>query len=1184
MNTSKINDLKNRATNIKNAAEEGENSAEKVGQLLYDMVDYDADQSAAIDNLETKATDLQNQIDTIESGGGGGGSGSTGKEKMYFLNRTHSSTSPTKPSINDYSSSTDSFVVNGEWWTSYNTNPSSNQDTWAIWVWFTNVTTPSTIDGPVRIYNSASGGGSGSNGEDGEEVEFIYCRSTSEFDPTTKANLSTALASFTNEGSRVTSDVNIGGIVWSNHPKGVEENIRFEYTALRHSSLNSSGKRIWTSGFSGPYLWSAYGEKGADGDGVEYIFYASQDGTTPTGINRPQDWNDYTTGKYSSELGRNLTFQDNEFIALNSDWEDEPIDLENGNYGQGTIEFVSIRKKQEDRWQSFSAPKAWSRYAKDGIVDGYTVEFVNNNMPVNTDENGNVTEYSNEGWVQVFHNSTPLDYADSVDNTHFTYTIGTITRSDGGSVTGFSAFKNNTDKTQVDVTVSDVEGFKGVNAYIPIVVSLPNGTTRKLRCTLYGVISGEFVDLYVSAKVIRTNYEKTQVTPTSLDVGVILGKRTYLSMSEGGVESAEALGYTFTYAYDNRFEIANTGSIPLEANHSSITVTMYRDGEFLDSEYLSYISDGGPGGPGRGIQRIESHYRAVAVKQAPQDMGSSDPTDPADTQWGEDYPYLYCKDYVIYTNGDTGWNDPYLKDTWIQPESLIYELIPNPTSAKFSVDPISNKLTPLNIAIKCVIRKNVGNTFEETAPKSSDNKYGIYYAVNDTSGIEGNISEYTETLVNTGIIVTREENITSVNFYLAENYEGGEFTNLIRKISVPVIKDGLKDESAGTVGRFYYFGGDFDYNPTLVVDDYQAPYVQRGGKYYMYIGTDSVIDTSDPNKNPGGSNSSAYWKEIKYEQYFISDALFSKYAHVGGAIINRDWIISQYGTINGSMANPSIAYTTFDPIAFMNYLKPEIGASIGVITRSEGTNSQIFKVKGAAIVKVKGNGQTWLAKFKDNDYFKLDNSGKLYADDYVQYSHSGTTIWTINNNTYTNIELSEGTYCFMQGNVSDIKISYTDSTLTANVYVPNFALDLRSGFTYQNNTYINGVVKASLMYSAVKEIVTPAPQTGAITTSYTIDPEEEPYYTYFLVNTVPNDTLTITLPNPISYDGLELRFFVPKVSRNVGNVDLYQSNGIHYLDTTGYIVSADTVQLVYNQFITVKAMTNTWYVVSGVVL
>lgn len=622
-NSTRNTKLRTASNQVKNETRDDANTADRIGGLFLDMVDFDISDAGDVE-IKNPTAD-QGLIysngkwrNSAIPGGGGGGEGTTGEERIFFLNRVHNDTPPTKPSVDNYQN--DTFVVGNETWVSSNLNPASGYDTWAIFVWFIGSTSPSTIDGPIRIYNSASsggGGGTGSNGEDGEEVEFIYCRSTTLWDSNTKNVMATALGEFINGGKRVETYAVIGGQYWYDHPQGIDTTNRHEYMAFRRSSLNSDGKRIWTSGFIGPYLWSSYGERGIDGDGIEYIYLVNT-GTLPVGIDDPRTWSVETRGKDGK------TFDQNEFIAEGSSWTDEPQDLE-----PGQIQWCSVRKKRipEDstdgtiaKWQSFSKPTVWGKYARDGVANGYVVSLTNALMPVGTDIDGNVTSYSNSCGVQVEHNGNPMHYsssesAASLTDEEFGYTIGTISRTDPETIqeNTITASKSG---SIVNVSISNLTKFKQATAKIPITVILPGSAgTREQEITLYGYSGekgnpgedGTMIELYVSTATVKEDYYKNNTFPQAIQVGAKIGKGDSVNTYLVGTDDTELAKWKlkFYYYYDGDTENPTevTGSItPVNSPKGTdsnliqtLTVYMEMDGKLFDAQNINYIHEPAPG-------------------------------------------------------------------------------------------------------------------------------------------------------------------------------------------------------------------------------------------------------------------------------------------------------------------------------------------------------------------------------------------------------------------------------------------------------------------------------------------------------------------------------------------------------------------------------------------------------------
>ena len=111
----------------------------------------------------------------------------------------------------------------------------------------------------------------------------------------------------------------------------------------------------------------------------------------------------------------------------------------------------------------------------------------------------------------------------------------------------------------------------------------------------------------------------------------------------------------------------------------------------------------------------------------------------------------------------------------------------------------------------------------------------------------------------------------------------------------------------GKTGRNFYYKGkweDYTTTDTFVVTDNEAPYFevlsQGSANYqkYVFVGANGTYYMTDGNK-PSVSN--ANWELMVTDfKYLISEAIFSAFAKLGSGIFNGDWLMSQYGTINGA--------------------------------------------------------------------------------------------------------------------------------------------------------------------------------------------------------------------------------------------------------------------------------------------
>lgn len=164
---------------------------------------------------------------------------------------------------------------------------------------------------PIRIT-----GLNGENGADGTDIEFIYLRNTGDT-PSKPAS--------ENKDDYVPSG-------WTDSPSGITATYQYEWVCVR---TKPSGSGTW-SAYSTPVIWAKWGDKGTDGDGMEYIFQRTEVETAPS---------------------TPLTFSPNAGFVP-SGWTDEP----SGVSADYPFEWVSMRKKTNGVWGGFSEPTLWNNY------------------------------------------------------------------------------------------------------------------------------------------------------------------------------------------------------------------------------------------------------------------------------------------------------------------------------------------------------------------------------------------------------------------------------------------------------------------------------------------------------------------------------------------------------------------------------------------------------------------------------------------------------------------------------------------------------------------------------------------------------------------------------------------------------------------------------------------------------
>lgn len=169
----------------------------------------------------------------------------------------------------------------------------------------------------------------GEAGKDGSDVEYVYYRSENE--------VQLSAPSYNADGTLTTG--------WDASPQGITETYKCEYVSVRTKPLDGD----WGN-FSTPVLWSRWGEKGQDGDGVEYKYYLSNSSTIPS----------YSSG--------------------DSKWTDDPSGVTKDNQ----YEYV-VQIKTSNGETTISKPSLWAKYGENGVGISEIVNYYqvtqNTNVP-----------------------------------------------------------------------------------------------------------------------------------------------------------------------------------------------------------------------------------------------------------------------------------------------------------------------------------------------------------------------------------------------------------------------------------------------------------------------------------------------------------------------------------------------------------------------------------------------------------------------------------------------------------------------------------------------------------------------------------------------------------------------------------------------------------------------------------
>ena len=558
----------------------------------------------------------------------GGGSSSTGNNSGYYemiFKAVEKGVTPSLPT---------NFDSNTEGWDHYAQNSDGSKTVWMASRWVDSNGNKGEWQGPWLI-----SGKDGEAGVDGAYYEYVYTRTT-DSDATKILNVNSGKASSTSKG-RIVSDDDFVPQGWYDNPQGVDSTYKFEWMALRHKTFTSDNVGTW-SPFIGPVLWSNFGVNGNDGDGVEYIYYATTEINTanPSGSLTldPSNWytdNDSKTGKVDVN---GVSYNTREYIlpAASGDWFDNPINL---NF-PGQIEYVSIRKKYADKegedayWHKYSQPAFWTSYAKDGVdATGLTLSYTDDNITVDITEAGypsttidtTTTLIGNYGNESVIFGSLPTITAKHTDGstTGFTYestSSSSVVKYNGITILTCTLSNSN---QNIDCKVNIVQYF-AIDLKSPVIFTL---SVNGISASTSKVVSGS-----KSFRITGIQFGKDGVS-YNLVCGVASISKKYNTSSSGWYYSTQSItpkiietsvngvtdvtnqnGFVIKYSIDGDKEqlLSNTnpiGSVVIGKIKQFIIINAYYNDKQFDSQTIYLVEDGAPGTGGNS----PTYYQVVVT-------------------------------------------------------------------------------------------------------------------------------------------------------------------------------------------------------------------------------------------------------------------------------------------------------------------------------------------------------------------------------------------------------------------------------------------------------------------------------------------------------------------------------------------------------------------------------------------
>ena len=266
----------------------------------------------------------------------------------------------------------------------------------------------------------------------------------------------------------------------------------------------------------------------------------------------------------------------------------------------------------------------------------------------------------------------------------------------------------------------------------------------------------------------------------------------------------------------------------------------------------------------------------------------------------------------------------------------------------------------------------------------------------------------------------------------------------------------------GDTGRMYYIAGEFPKKAPYTRTDKLCPVVYYATEWW-YLDAASATGSDTP------SDSSNKWKKIANFGVVLTDAIFVKnFAQFGSAIITGDWLISVHGMIGntfygGSVENPDeyqgrAAYTYFDPAYPWGYDPFQLPV----------TNEEIETNKLTSWTRITDNFKLPAGTYTFNITCYANSSDTLHlrlfygdesADDLYLGSTGSDEAVTL---TFTKTLTSKSDWNVRATMEASGEIGYIVSVEVAPNdarFIPNYAVDLRTGRTYQSDANIKGSIQ-----------------------------------------------------------------------------------------------------------------------------
>lgn len=226
-------------------------------------------------------------------------------------------------------------------------------------------------------------------------------------------------------------------------------------------------------------------------------------------------------------------------------------------------------------------------------------------------------------------------------------------------------------------------------------------------------------------------------------------------------------------------------------------------------------------------------------------------------------------------------------------------------------------VTPGSLSIPCDKDGKVIETVYQSLTFSMS--VGSHAATNVSASVRGSLPSGVS--YSNGVLTINVNSLATnvdrgASFTVTGTYDNDTYSAVCTLAIIPALQG---QSITGHTGRFYYYAGSYDSRKTYSMRQTQAPYVSvivNGTRRFYMLDFKGVEPSSFPasaTESPT-ANGQQEWTQMDSEhEYFISRAIFGDFAHLGALIICGNWMLSQYGTINGTESTDFEEFDDSDP-------------------------------------------------------------------------------------------------------------------------------------------------------------------------------------------------------------------------------------------------------------------------------